>query len=283
VREPRHVKRGRQPTPPKTKLRSTPTQKTAVPAVLPGPGDYAKRLHQAGIAIPPEAWVGLVLTASFFAAVVLIRFAGLLEGIVLGPFLAVYFLSTYLTVRAEKRRAKVLPHLPTFVDVLSASLQNGGTIEHSVKHAAQTLPDGVLKKEFNKVEQMLSQHLPLSEALSHVSNAIYGQEIILLVTSIRLFGDSLKVTLAPFERLAVRLREQQAVLDHTERMLLFPKLMFVLLLGLCLAAPAVLALLKPHYLYSAFSDIRVKYIMQGAVAVQVICLLLLKKMAIFHR
>jgi Flp pilus assembly protein TadB len=283
VREPRHVKRGKQPAPPEAKLRTAPTHRTALPAQLPAAGGYAKRLRQAGIAVPPEAWCVLVLTASFLAAVTLIRFAGLLEGLVLGPFFAVYFLSTYPAARAEKRRAKVLPHLPAFVDALSASLQNGSTIEDSIKHAADTLPDGVLKKEFNRVGQMLAQHLPLPEALSYVSNAVCGQEIVLLVTSIRLFGDSLKVSLAPFERLAARLREQQTVLDHTERMLLFPKLAFVLLLGLCLAAPAVLALLKPHYLYPAFSDAQVKYTMQAAVAVQVICLLVLRKMAVFHR
>ena len=240
-------------------------------------GSYAEKLHQAGLSIPVYVWVGGVSFVSLFFGVFLFNLVGGLVGIVLGPSFCIYFLTTYLTARAEKRRRAGVPHLPGLIDTLSASLQTGYSMDVAVEHAAASLPEGVLKTELLKSIDMNRKGMELEEALELICRRISGQEIISLVITIKLFSDMGGRGLAPFKRLGVKLREQQSVLERASRDLVGTKQAFYVIFGLSLTAPLFLMVSEPEYLKAAFEHSWIRYVMQGAIVVQMLCFVFFKR------
>lgn len=240
-------------------------------------GSFAERLGQAGINMPPPVWIALVVGGSLFVSVFLTRTVGQLVGIIVGPALCHFFLSTYLTGRAEKRRNSAVPHLPGFIDTLAASLSAGYSMEIAIEHGANALPPGVLKSEFSKVTKMIEKGMTLDESLDLMGNRISGQEMVALLITIRMFSDMGGRVLTPFKRLGQKMREQQAVLERATRDLVGTKQAFYVILGLSVTAPLLMLANDPNYILEAFKHPIVKWVMQGAMVVQVACFMFFKK------
>lgn len=240
-------------------------------------GSYGEKLNQAGISLPAPIWLLIVVGGALCASILLSRSVGHLVAVIVGPCICHFFLVTYLVGRAEKRRNNAVPHLPGFIDTLSASLAAGYNMEVAIEHAANSLPNGVLKNEFSRVHRMLEKGMNLDEALEFVSHRISGQEVVALVITIRMFSDMGGRVLTPFKRLGHKMREQQAVLERATRDLVGTKQAFFVILGLSIAAPVFMLVNDPNYVLEAFTHPTVKYVMQGAIVVQVICFMAFKK------
>ncbi len=241
-------------------------------------GSYAEKLQQAGIPLPPIIWIVVVSAISVFLGVTTTKSVGPLVGGTVTICIALFLLTTYLTARAEKRRSKVVPQLPGFIDTLAASLSTGYSMETSVEHAAAALPEGVLKREFRSVVRMLSKGLTLDEALDHITTKIAGQEVVSVCITIRLFYGLGGRVVSPFKRLGGKMREQQAVIERANRDLSGPKNGFYVILALAVIVPAILSVVSPEYMQKAFEHEVIKYVIQGAMMVQLVCLLIFKRM-----
>jgi tight adherence protein B len=240
-------------------------------------GSYAEKLHQAGILMPPSIWVVLVSAISIFLGISFSRFIGSVVGISVGLATGVYCLTTLLSVRAEKRRYQVVPQLPGFIDTLAASLSTGFNMETAIEHATGSLPPGVLKKEFSTVVKMLHKGITLDESLDLVVRRIAGQEIVSIVVTVRLFYGMGGRVVSPFRRLGTKMRAQQAVLERASRDLVGTKQGFYVIFGLAIMVPIFLVASQPEYLMRAFDHPWIKYVMQGAMVAQIICLVLFKR------
>jgi Flp pilus assembly protein TadB len=240
-------------------------------------GTYAERLQQAGLYVPPVVWVSTVLCVSVLMAIGLTNAIGPLVGFAVAPCFGYYYLSTYLTARAEKRRRQGVPLLPGFLDTLSASLGTGYNMEVAVEHATNSLPEGMLKTEFTRVVRMMNKGMMMNEALEYMVRRISGQEIVSIVITIRLFADMGGRGLEPFRRLGYKMREQQSVLERAGRDLVGTKQAFYVIFSLSICAPIFLLASQPSYILAAFEHEWIKYIMQGAIVVQVMCFMLFKR------
>lgn len=240
-------------------------------------GTYAERLQQAGLFVPPIIWISTVGGVALLLGIGISNAIGPLVGFSVAPAFCFYFLSTYLTARAEKRRRQGVPQLPGFLDTLAASLSTGYNMEVAVEHATNSLPEGVLKTEFMRAIRMMQKGMRLEESLDYIVRRISGQEVVSIVITIKLFSDMGGRGLEPFRRLGYKMREQQSVLERAGRDLVGTKNAFYIIFGLSICAPVFLLASQPSYILKAFADPHIKYVMQGALVVQVACFMLFKK------
>jgi len=240
-------------------------------------GSYDERLLQGGINLPSSVYVTLVILLSAAVLMVLTNSIGLLVGICAGPCFAYYMFVQFPNARSYKRRREAIPQLPAFVDTLGASLGTGYTMEDAFKHAAVSLPNGVLKKEMQRAVKMLEKNLPIHEALDYLLGKISGREIISLVITIKLFSDMGGRVLTPFQRLGYKIRDQQVILERASRDLVGVKQAFYVIFGLAMFVPASLLVSDPQYILSALEHDTVKWVVQGAVVVQLVCFMLFKQ------
>lgn len=246
-------------------------------AHAPQGGSYAERLQQAGLHVPVLVYVPAILGGGAFLTLVLWKAIGPLVGACIGPCFVFYYLTTHLTAKAEKRRRGVVPHLPGFLDTLGASLATGYNMDTAVLHATNSLPDGILKTEFKKVCRLTQKGFTLDEALDFALRRISGQEIVSVVVTIRLFADMGGRGLEPFKRLGYKMREQQAVLERAGRDLVGTKQAFYVIFGLSVAAPIFLLVSEREYIIAAFQHPWITYLMQSSIVIQVVSLMLFRR------
>jgi len=241
------------------------------------PGSLDERLLQAGILIRKEVYFAAVFLFATGAAYI----ASVL-GLVLGLFVFAsawyYALTLYLEARAGKRRQKIVPQLPAFIDGLASALSTGFNLEGAVMQATQSVPVGLLRAELDRVVNGLELGLPIDDAFGSIKRRVAGKEIISLSVAIVLFAEMGGRLLEPFRRLAQKIRDQQLVVAKAQRDLVQIRQAFNILLFLSFAAPGALLLLQPDYLDMALKDWTGRLIVQVALIMQIMALLAFKKL-----
>lgn len=240
-------------------------------------GILTVQLRQAGISMTPAAYVGFVAGVSVLCGAVAFQLGAFL-GIFLGVLCAFYLLSHYLDERASKRSAKVIPHLPPFIDGLAAALATGFNIESAIVEATNGIPPGVFRDEMNRVVQSLNRGFTIEESIGALRQNLSGKEIISLCVALNLFATIGGHLLEPFRRLARKIRDQQQVIEKARRDLVIVKQAFSIIFFLSIAAPAGLLFLSPDYLGIALSDPTGRVVLQFGVFLVVLALILFKKM-----
>lgn len=239
---------------------------------------FTEKLYRAGIEMPAPIYVMMIIATALIASAVCWFTLGWVVGLTAAPTISCYYCFTYLSIRAENRRRKVVSSLPGFIDVLTASLQTGYSMELSVEHATNALSNGILKREFSNVVSMLKRGIPLAEALEIIGRHIAGKEAVALTITIKMFADTGGQVLTPFRRLGLKVREQQAVLERASRDLVGIKQAFLVIFALSFTAPLFLLVNEPDYILDAFKyGGGVGYVMQVAVAVQMLCFVCFRK------
>jgi len=241
-------------------------------------GSYGEVLLQAGIRFSSTVWIGIAISSALIGAIASYILLGGLVALVLFPTTLIYLLISHPAACAEKRRQQVVPHLPGFIDTLAAALRTGYSMEASIEQAVTALPDGILKREFEKVVQLLKKHVPLEEAIPTVSRNISGQEVVSLSLTIRLFTGIGGRVLEPLKHLGAKMREQENVLEKASRELVGTKQAFYVIFALSVLAPLFLMGSEPEYLLKAFRNPVIGLVMQGAIATQIICMFYFKRL-----
>ncbi len=244
-------------------------------------GSLDERLFQAGIVVPKSIFLLVTTAISLFAG-----YIGFFLGAILGVFAfgatEFYCLTIYLDERAAKRRNKVLPHLPGFIDGLASALGTGFNLEAAVIQATESVPLGILRAELDRVVSGIKSGLPLDQAMLTLKRRVAGKEVLALGVSVVLFHDLGGRMLEPFRRLAEKVREQQTVVSKANRDLVQVRLAFNIILFLSVVAPAALMAVKPDYLYLALSDSFGRLLIQIAVIMQLVALLFFKRTMTFR-
>ncbi|MBX7136522.1 MAG: type II secretion system F family protein [Oligoflexia bacterium] len=227
----------------------------------PNASAFTKRLHRAGVEMDPRLFV---LSTLLIAAAVgyLASLLGWLLGACTFAVLLHYLFFGYLEERAQKRKRKVIPLLPSFIDGLAAALGTGFNIDAAIVHATLGVPDGILRSELDKVSASLNAGLGVKEALSYLGERITGREITALVVCISLFASLGGHELEPFRRLAAKIREQQIITEKAGRDLIMVKQAFFIIFCLALGVPVILLLITPEYLAGAYHDAVGRIILQ---------------------
>ena len=224
-------------------------------------GVLAKRLRRAGIETDPRIFVLMALLGAAVAGY-MASFLGVLLGVCVSAVLLHYLFVGYLEDRAQKRKRKVIPHLPSYIDGLAAALGTGFNIDAAIVHSTLGVPDGILRSELDKVSAALNAGLGVKEALSLLGDRITGREITALVVCISLFASLGGHELEPFRRLAAKIREQQIITEKAGRDLIMVKQAFFIIFSLALGVPVILLLITPEYLAGAYNDAVGRIILQ---------------------
>ncbi len=238
-------------------------------------GSYAEKLLQAGIGIPPRMYVLLVVMGSLLVGYIA-SFLGAFLSIFIIIVMGQYLLVGYLDDRAEKRKRIVIPQLPVFIDGLASALGTGFNIEGAIIQATQSVPEGLLRTELDRVVNCLNRGFSVNDSIAVIKQRIRGKEIISLSVALNLFATMGGTLLEPFRRLAAKIREQQTVVERANRDLVQVKQAFMILGGLSVLAPVVLSLLEPDYLKESFNDTLGRLILQIAVMMQIISVMAFK-------
>jgi Flp pilus assembly protein TadB len=237
---------------------------------------FARRLLQAGIETPPRVYTFFVLLSGlgvFWAGM----FLGPIFSVVLTVVYTQYMFTGYLDERAQKRKSKMIPQLAPFIDAIASSLSSGLNIEAALVASAESIPEGVLRTELDKVAAALNRGFSVRESMAILRDRMVGREITSLAVALGLFSSMGGSVLEPFRRLARKLREQQTVAERANRDLVMVKQAFYILFFLCISAPGVLTLVRPGYMAQAFNDSLGRLVLQAGAILVVLAYLLFKK------
>lgn len=245
------------------------------------PGTLEEKLFQAGIFLPRGVFLIIV-----GAIATLLAYVGHFLGVLLGVFLfaatAFYFFTIYLDEKSAKRRNKIIPHLPAFIDGLASALGTGFNLEAAVMQATESVPMGLLRVELDRVVNALKSGLSLEESFLSLRRRVSGREVISLGVSVVLFHDLGGRMLEPFRRLAEKVREQQLVISKAQRDLVQIRLAFNIILFLSVIIPLVLVAMQPSYMNIALGDWLGRILCQLSIIVQVSALLFFKRTMTFR-
>lgn len=245
------------------------------------PGSYDEQLSQAGITIPKQYYIPSVFFISFMVGYAASNVGSILA--ICSSFaLAQYLLFGLLAERAAKRKSKVTPQIPTFIDGLVTALSTGFNLEAAVAQATEGLPAGLLRTEMERVVGGIQKGLSIEEAFQSVKHRIAGNEVASIAVALSLFYNMGGRMLEPFKRLSRKVREEQKVLERALRDLVQTRLAFQILFGLSVIVPAILMLVQSSYLATATSSPTGRMIIEIAMVIQVVAVLIFKRITTFR-
>jgi len=240
-------------------------------------GSFEEKLAQAGINVPKEVYFGAVLIIAMLCG-----YLGALVGKFLALFsaaLVAYYLITCLPLElSQRRRRKMVPQLPSFLDALIASLSTGYSIDAALLQGAQAMTKGVLHDEFEHAVNLLKSGMSIDESFKRLRQRVTGREVISIVTAIDLFTSMGGRMLDPFERLGKKIREQERALERAYRDLVQIKQAFIIIGGLSIVAPVAVYLMQPGYMESAFDDPFGAVLMQVSIMIELTCIFVFRRM-----
>ncbi|MBX7143558.1 MAG: type II secretion system F family protein [Oligoflexia bacterium] len=237
---------------------------------------FDRRLMQAGLDIPAKVYTFIVIFAAvgiFYLGTLL----GYLLAVVLSSVFVHYMFRGYLEERAEKRKRQMIPQLAPFIDAIASSLSSGFNIEAAIVASAESIPEGTLRTELDKVISALNRGFSVRESMAVLRDRIVGREIVSLSVALGLFASMGGNVLEPFRRLARKLREQQTVAERASRDLVMVKQAFYILFFLSVSAPGILMLVRPGYMSQAYNDSLGRLVLQVGAVLIVLAYLLFKK------
>jgi tight adherence protein B len=214
---------------------------------------FQKKLMRAGIKRSARTYIFIWLVIASLAAFVVSKLGMPLSVFVFGMLLY-YGFSDYLEEKANKRKKKIVPQLPGFIDGLASALSTGFNIEGAIIQASHSVPPGLLRDELDKVVAALNRGFSVSEAMGILRERLTGREITSLVVALGLFSTMGGHVLEPFRRLAQKIREQHVVTEKAGRDLVMVRQAFYIIFGLSLLVPLLLIVVQPDYIGKAMNE-----------------------------
>lgn len=227
----------------------------------------------------------LSLTVSEYVLIILLAAAagialgwwrgGMLLGLGFGGVLG-YLPIFYLGFREKKRRAAFANQLPEMLTLLVGSLRAGHGLSQALVNLTEQMPPPA-SVEFGRVVRAVNLGLPVSRALNDMAQRIGTSEIDLVVTAIVVqseLGGNLATTLDTISdtiRDRIRMKREIVVLTSQQRLTGG-------ILGLMPLAVALgLSLISPGYMRPFFAPGWVRIMPAGAVVMQILGFLVIRK------
>jgi tight adherence protein B len=200
---------------------------------------------------------------------------GLLLGIVLAGVLG-YIPFFFLGFREKQRRTAFANQLPEVLTLLVGSLRAGHGLSQAMTNLIEQMPQPA-SAEFGRVMRAVNLGMPISRALNDMATRIATSEIDLVVTAIVVqneLGGNLATTLETISdtiRDRIRMKREIRVLTSQQR------LTGGLLALMPVALALVLSLISPGYMKPFFAPGWVRIMPVGAVIMQLLGFLVIRK------
>jgi tight adherence protein B len=240
-----------------------------------------KYIEEAGLPIRAGALILAALSLTSIAMLVLNFFLKdyLISFLLALPLLAVPFL--YVSWKRKKRIDRFEELLPEAIDLIVNALRSGFSLEASLSLVAQELPDP-LGTEFAITYEEQNLGVDLVTALRNFTLRIPSEDLLIMATAIsiqRRTGGNLTEVLG---RIAAMIRERFNLRREISIRTAQGRLSGGILVILPLAMGVLIQFLNPSYLSSLFHDPVGPFLITGALILQVLGILVIRRIIKLH-
>jgi tight adherence protein B len=235
-----------------------------------------KQLDEAGIPLKAGALILGMLSLGGFAYLLFNfllknQLIALLIGLLVLPLPYLYVLR-----RRNQRRERFDSLLPEGLDLICNALKAGFSFESAMRMVAQEIPDPV-GIEFALAFEEQNLGLSLTDALTNLGNRVDSDDLKLFATAILIqkkTGGNLAEVL---EKIASVIRERFRLQREVRIFTVHGRFSGFILVVLPIVVAVILYFLNPEYLNVLFKDRTGNYLLGGAVILQIIGILTIRK------
>jgi len=209
------------------------------------------------------AWFAAVTVTNSVAAVILAVIAGVL------PLL-------HVSRKRDKRLREFNAQLPDTLDLLSRSLAVGHAFSESLHQVASEMPDPI-SKEFRITFEEQKLGLSVKAALDRLTERVPLADLRLCVTAMQIQRETGGNLAEILEKVATTVRDRFKLMEDFRTMTTASRGSAWILCALPFGIVFVMSLINPNYMSLALHDWRGHYMLAGAAALQVMGMLLIRR------
>jgi tight adherence protein B len=201
--------------------------------------------------------------------------AGLLVGLMLGAgcaFLPIY----YVRSRGERRARQYSEQLPDVLTLLVGALRAGYGLPQAVAMLVDQLPPPA-SVEFGRVMRAIGFGMPAQRAMNQMADRVRSRDLDLVVTAINVqyeLGGNLVQTL---ETISATVRDRIRIKREIRTLTAQQRLTGYILAGMPIFLALGLSILSPGYVDPLFAPGRMRFVVAGAVVMEVVGFLIIRK------
>lgn len=240
-------------------------------------GNLRKLLEQADVGMDPSKFVLLIAgVASMGAAVcIVVPQIPAVCGVIVAPTLGLIPL-LWLMMKKRSRLKKFGNQLPEALELISRALRAGNSLASGIHLVAEEMADPICK-EFQRCYESQNLGLPLEEALEDMSDRVPNLDLRFFVTAVilqRQTGGDLAEIL---DKIGALIRERFRIWGQIQSLTGEGRLSGIVLLAMPPALFLVMYYMNPDYCKVLFSDPLGLKMLAGAIVMQILGALVIKK------
>lgn len=235
-----------------------------------------KQLDEAGIPLKAGALILGMLSLGGFAYLL---FNFLLKNQLIALIIGLLVLPLpylYVQIKRKQRRDRFDTLLPEGLDLICNALKAGFSLESAMRMVAQEIPDPV-GIEFAVAFEEQNLGISLSESLTNLGNRVDSDDLKLFATAILIQKKSGGNLAEVLEKIASVIRERFRLQREIKIFTSHGRLSGYILVILPIIVAVILYFLNPDYLNILFKDRTGNYLLAGAVILQIIGILTIRK------
>lgn len=235
-----------------------------------------RMLDQADLHITPSRLLMFSGMAGMLAAlavsvisisILLIVFVGLVAAMM--PFVHVWY-------TRKKRLNKFLEHLPDALDLMSRALSAGHAFSEALHMISAEMPEPIAT-EFRKTYEEQNLGLSLKLALGNLTDRIPLLDLRMCVTAVLIQRETGGNLAEILEKVAYTIRERFRIMGDLKTLTTSSRMSAWLLCGLPIFVAVMITFMNPDYMAVLWKDPRGHYLIATAMGLQIIGMLIVRK------
>ena len=240
-------------------------------------GNLRKLLEQADVAMDPSKFILLVVGVAGLGTAICILVPQIpgAFGLIVAPFLALAPL-LWLVMKKRSRLKKFGSQLPEALELISRALRAGNSLASGINLVAEEMPEPICI-EFERCYESQNLGLPLEEALEDMSDRVPNLDLRFFVTAVilqRQTGGDLAEIL---DKIGSLIRERFRIWGQIQSLTGEGRLSGIVLLAMPPALFLVMYYMNPEYCKVLFTDPLGLKMLAGAIVMQILGALVIKK------
>ena len=232
-------------------------------------------LEQAGLTMNVGSLVLFMLFTGSLAFLFAMRMDNIMLSIIVtlgGSMLPIFFV-----VQKKKRRLKKFEkHFPDAVDLMTSALRAGLSFVGALKLVGQEAPDPI-NVEFLKTYEEQSLGVPLEECLDRLTKRIESIDLKFFITALLIQRDIGGNLTELLEKISYTIRERFKLIGQVKAQTSQGRFTGWMLSGMPFIMAGIISVLNPSYLQLLFTEKLGQYMVGGALGLQFLGFLVIKK------
>jgi tight adherence protein B len=237
------------------------------------------QLLRSGVKLRPSEYVGFVFGLALLLALLSTLFTRNIGAQLLGIFVGLVCPYYYLKALEARRLVTFIRQIPDALSLMSSAIRSGFSFQRAMMLVAEELPDPIAE-EFRRVNNETSVGLQTDTALLRMGTRVPSYDLQLVITAIiiqqQTGGNLSEIIDKISETIRERIRIEGEVAALTAEGKISGAILIVLPIGLAVAV----SLANPSYIQPLFTDPLGNMIVLIAVCMQVLGVIIIKRMLV---